>query len=115
MRVISLLTALTLTLFAAAADTRKRYHSLTTRGSLLDTCLTISLSVIVDKLGILGLLGALDLNIGADVCLCLSTLTVDINASAELKALEGLVGANVLASVLIDLVHMLAFCHLPGP
>ena len=115
MRVISLLTALTLTLSASAAGTRKRYHSLTTRGSLLDTCLTVSLSAIVDKLDALGLLGSLDLNIGADVCLCLSTLTVDINASAELKALEDLVGANVLASVLIDLVHMLEFCHLPGP
>lgn len=107
MRTFSFLTALGLPLLAAAA-TGKRYHSLATRGSLLDTCLTISLSAIVDKLDVLGLLGILDLDLGADICLCLSTLTVDIKASADLKALEGLVGANVLASGLIDLVRGLA-------
>ncbi|VDB92624.1 unnamed protein product [Peniophora sp. CBMAI 1063] len=102
MRVSSLLTALGLPLLVAAS--RTRYHPLTTRGSLLDTCLTISLSAIVDKLDVVGLLGILNLDLGADICICLSTLTVDISANAELKALEDLVGANVLASVLIDLL-----------
>ncbi|KZV76648.1 hypothetical protein PENSPDRAFT_388060 [Peniophora sp. CONT] len=110
MRVLSFLTALGLPLLAAAT-TRQRYHPLTTRGSLLDTCLTISLSAIVDKLDILGLLGVLNLDLGANICICLSTLTIDINANAELKALEDLVGANVLASVLIDLLDKDPSCQ----
>ena len=101
MRVSSFLTFLSFSALVVA--TRKRF-TLAPRGSLLDTCLTISLSSIVDKLDILNLLGDLNLDLGIDICICLSTLTVDIDASADLKALESLVGNNVLASVLVDLV-----------